>query len=85
MRKGLAHSNPLPINCDTHELDTNPLKIRHCRVFELSVAVRAQDEEVAWVVANLRIKMVYFKVRFAVPFLESERAKLALSVMQFSK
>jgi len=31
------------------------------------------------------VKVVYFKVRFAVPFFESERTKLTLPIRQLSK
>jgi hypothetical protein len=35
--------------------------------------------------AQLRINMVYLEVRFAVPLIEGEGAKLAFSFMHFSK
>jgi hypothetical protein len=35
--------------------------------------------------ADFRVEMMYFKVRFAASFFEGERAKLALSIVQFSE
>ena len=54
-------------------------------MLELSVAVRTDDQQVARVMADLWVNMVYFKVGFAVPFFESERTKLTFPIMQFSK
>jgi hypothetical protein len=85
VRKGLSNSDAFPVDRDTYQPDTNPPEISHFCVLELSVTVRTQDEQVAWVMADLGIKMMYFEVWLAVPFLESERTKLTLPIMQFSK
>ena len=54
-------------------------------MLELSMTVRTDDQEVSWVMANLWVKMVYFKVRLAVPFVESEATKLALPNMHLTE
>ena len=41
--------------------------------------------KVAWVMADLWVKMMYFKVRFAVSFFESEGTNLTPPIMQFSE
>jgi hypothetical protein len=85
VRKRLPDGDPSPIDCDTYQPDANPLEICDLCVLELSVAVWTEDEEIAWVMADFRVEMMYFKVRFAASFFEGERAKLALSFVQFSE
>jgi hypothetical protein len=85
MRKRLPDGDPSPIDCDTYQPDANPLEICDCCVLELSVAVWTEDEEIAWVMAHFGVEMMYFKVRFAASFFEGERAKLALSIVQFTE
>jgi hypothetical protein len=85
MCERLSNYDALAIDHDANKPDAKPFEVCHRRVLELSMAVRAQEEQVAWVVTDLRVEMMYFEVRFVVPFLESEGTKLALSVVQFSK
>jgi hypothetical protein len=85
MSKRLPNSHPFTIDRHAHQPVTGPLEIGYCRMLELSVTVWTDDQQVAWVVAHIWVKMMYFKVRFTVPFLESERTKLTLPIMQFSK
>jgi hypothetical protein len=85
MGKRLPNSHAFTVDRRTNEPVTGPLEIGHCRMLELSVAVWTENQQVSWVVADVRVKMVYFKVRFAVPFFESEKTKLTFPIMQFSK
>ena len=85
MGKRLSNSDAFTVDRRTNEPIADPLEIGHSGMLELSVAVWTENKQVTWVVADLRVKMVYFKVRLAVPFLESEKTKLTLPVMQFSK
>jgi len=54
-------------------------------MLELGMTVRTDNQQVAWVMADVWVKMMYFKVSFAVPFFESEGTKLALPIVQFSE
>jgi len=85
MRKRLSNGHAFTIDRNANQPVPSPLEIRHCRMFELSVTVWTEDEEIAWVMTDLWIKMMYFKVRFTVAFIECERTYLTLSVMDFSK
>ncbi len=73
MSKRLPDSNAFSVDRDANQPDTRPLGIGYCRVLELSMAVWTDDEEVTWVMTNLWVKMMYFKVRFTVAFFECER------------
>ena len=81
MSKRLPNSDSFSIDGHANQPITRPLKIGYYRMLELSMTVRTDDQEVSWVMANLWVKMVYFKVRLAVPFFESEATKLALSII----
>ncbi len=85
MRKRLPNSHALAIYHYGHQPVTSPFKIGYGRMLELGVAVWAEHKQVGWVMADIGVKMVYFKVRFPVLFFESERTKLTLSVMHFAK
>jgi hypothetical protein len=85
MCERLSNYDTLAIDHDGDKPDAKPFEVCHHRVLELSMAVRAQQQQVAWVVTDLRIEMMYFEVWFAAPFFEGESTKLALSVVQFSK
>ena len=85
MSKRLPNSEAFGIDRHANQPVTGPLEIGYFRMLELSVTVWTHYQQVTWVVADLWVKMVYFKVQFAVPFFKSERAKLTLPLMQFSK
>jgi hypothetical protein len=85
MRKRLPSGDPSPIDCDTYQPDADPLEICDCCVLELSVTVWTEDKKIAWVMTDFRVEVMYFKVPFAVPFFESERTKLTLSIVQFTE
>lgn len=84
MGKRLPNSDAFAVDRRSHEPIAGPLEIGHCRMLELSVAVWAENQQVTWVVADLGVKMMYFKVWLAVPFLEGKKTKLTLPIMQFS-
>lgn len=81
MSKWLPNSHAFTIDRDANQPVTNPLEIGYCRMLELRVAVWADDKQVAWVMADLWVKMVYFKVRSAIPFFEAKRTKLTPPIM----
>ena len=85
MGKRLPNGDTFTVDRRTDEPTTGPLEIGHCRMLELSVAVWTENQQVTWVVADLGVKMVYFKVRLSVPLLEGERAKLTSPIVQLSK
>jgi hypothetical protein len=72
MRKRLPDGQPFTIDRGANQPVPSPPEIRHCRVLELSVTVWTEDEEVAWVMTDLWVEMMYFKVRFTVAFFERE-------------
>ena len=85
MRKRLPNKDAFAINHHTNEPVTGPLEIRYRCMLELSVTIWTDDQQVTGVMANVWVEMVYFKVRFAVPFFECERTKLTLPMVHFSK
>src|SRR5207245_8327301 len=85
MRKRLPNSDAFTVDRRTNEPITGPLEVGHFGMLELSVAVWTENKQVTWVVADLGVQMMYFKIRFAVPFFESEKTKLTLPIMQFSQ
>ena len=48
----------------------SPLKVGYLGVLELGVTVGTQYQQVSRVVAQVRVKVVHFKVGFAVPLLK---------------
>jgi len=85
MSKRLPNSDPFAIDCHADEPVTRPPEVSYPRMLELSVTVWAEHQQVTWVMADLWLKMVYFKVRFTVRFFESEGTHLTPSIMQFTK
>ena len=81
----MPNSDSLTIDHHSNQPVARPLEIGYCRVLELSVTVRTEDQQVTWVMADFWVKMMDLKVRVAVPFLERERAKLTPPFMRFSK
>jgi hypothetical protein len=73
MRKRLPNGHAFAIDRHANQPVPSPLEIRHCRMLELSMAVWTQDEQVTWMMSDFWVKMMYFKVRFAVAFFEGER------------
>ena len=70
--KRLPNSEALTIDYHADQPVAGPLETGYCRMLELSVTVWTDDQQVTWVMADPWVKMVYFKVGFAVPFFESE-------------
>ena len=85
MSERLPNSDALTINHHSNQPVSSPLEIGYCRTLELSVAVRTEDQQVTWVMADFWVKMMDLKVRVAIAFFESERAKLTPPFMHFSK
>lgn len=85
MSERLTNRHTLTVDSDANEPVTSPPEVRYCRILELSVTVCTHDQQVTWVMADFRVKMVDLKVRFAVSFFESEGAKLTLPIMCFTK
>ena len=85
MSKRLTNSDTFTINCDANKPIACPFEIGYCRMLEFSVTVWTDNQQVTRVMANLWVKMMYFKVGVTVSFFESERAKLALSIVKLSK
>ncbi len=85
MGKRLPNSDAFTIDRHSDEPVDGKLEICHCCMLESSVTVWANDQQVGRVMTDLWVKMVYFKVRFAVPFFESEQTKLTLPLIQFSR
>lgn len=85
MSKRLPNNEVFTVNRYAHQPITGPFEIGYFRMLELSMTVWTEDQQIGWVMADLGIKMVYFKVRLAVPFFECERTKLTLPIMQFTE
>ncbi len=81
MSERLSNGQTLTVDRHADEPVTSPPEIAHCRVLQLSMAVCADDEQVTRVMADLWVKMMYFKVWFAVSFFKGERTKLTLPIM----
>ena len=75
MCKRLPDSYALGIDRHANQPVTGPLEMGYDRVLELRVTVWTDDQQVSGVMAHLWVKMVYFKVRFAIPLFKSERTK----------
>jgi hypothetical protein len=75
----------LAIDCDANHPSVSPTKISHGRMFELRVAIRAQDKEIHRVVADARIEVVNLKIRLSITLFEGERTELTLSIVQLAK
>ncbi len=58
MCKRLPNSNALTIDHDADQPVTGPPEIAYHRMLELSVTIRADDQQVTWVMADLWIKVV---------------------------
>jgi len=85
MRKRLPNDRALAIDRNGNQPVPCPLEVRYSSVLELSVTIWTEDEQVGWVMTDLWVKMMYFKVRLTIAFFECKRAQLALSIVQFSK
>jgi hypothetical protein len=85
MSKRLPNRETFAIDPPADEPVTSPPEIGYRSMLELGVAVWAEDQEITWVVADLRVEMMYFEIRFAVPFFKSERTDLTFPVVQFSE
>ena len=62
MSKRLPNSEALTIDRYGDQPATAPLETGHCPMLELSVTVWTDDQQVTGVMADPRVKMVYFKV-----------------------
>ena len=83
--KGLSDTQMLTIDCHANQPATRPTKVGHGRMLELCVTVRAYNEQIRWVMTDVRIEMVDLKVRLSITLFEGKGTKLALAVMQLSK
>ena len=81
MSKRLPNSNTFTIDGQPDEPSTHKLEIGYCCMLELSMAVCTDNQQVIGMMADVWVKMVYLKVRFAIPFFESERTKLTLPIV----
>ncbi|HLJ13862.1 MAG TPA: hypothetical protein VKV15_05150 [Bryobacteraceae bacterium] len=83
--KRLPNGEVFTIDRQADEPAIGPFKISYDRMLQLSVTVWTDNQQVTRMMANLRVKMVYFKVRLSIPLLEGERAKLTSPIVQLSK
>ena len=60
------------IDRHAYEPIADPLEIRNSGVLKLGMTIRTEDKQVSGVMADMRVKVMQFKVRFAISFLESE-------------
>lgn len=81
MSKRLPDENTFPVDHHADQPAPDPLEIGYRRMLELSVTVRTDNEQVTWMMSDIRVKVMYFKIRFAVAFFESERTKLTLPIV----
>lgn len=58
MDKWLAHSEALTINCDTDKPAHDPLHFAYSRVFQLGMAVRADDKHILRMLPFVGFKMM---------------------------
>ena len=85
MSERLPNRETLAIDRHADQPVPGPPEVGYRGMFELGVAVRAQDEEITWVEAHLWVEMMYFEIRLAVPLFESERTELTSPVVEFSE
>ena len=82
-KEWLAHGDSPTINSQRGKPNSVPFQVSHHSVFELGMAVWANDEQIRWVMADGWFQMMYFEIRLAVSLLESKGTQLTFSVVQF--